>query len=502
MLRRWIPCWIALGLAAPGPAQIPDRVSFQGRLVEDGQPVTGMTSFEIRLFDAATGGTPLHSESELVTLDAQGTFFTEIGDDGPALDPLIFTQPTWVDLVYGGLDLVPRVEVLPAPTALLAKEAMGIRNGNLHLLELSSQTVTAPASSPMVFDLAEVLFYGTDYLYSAPVTIEETLDLLGPLFVGGASDFGGDTVFGGASTFEEDVEAKRKLSVVGDLDVGGTLVGSGGFHYLTSTSSFAFGDTSSVLDISGFVIIGADEAVQVNGGDEVLVSSQGEVRTEAPTVTIDLSGGLLPGRRYGVTVGPDIFQSLDAGGLSGAAGPDTAWEFGTTGSSVRSPEVSLISLTDMALSATGVLGLESPSLISIEGLTLVSGEVQVEGGGVRAKQSSQLGLRDYVPPEGPLMPTGGSISIQSSFVVIDGSAPATPLSQILGGLDGDHVTLYKQPGGQSVQVQHAGPGPGNGQILLDSGRGRPFLMQNPGDNLSLVRFGNDWFETCRTVNGP
>ncbi len=68
-------------LAAPAFAQVPQDMTFTGRLVDNlGDPLAGMVSLELRIFDADTGGTQLYSEQHLfIPLDVTGGFSVQLG---------------------------------------------------------------------------------------------------------------------------------------------------------------------------------------------------------------------------------------------------------------------------------------------------------------------------------------------------------------------------------------------------------------------------------------
>ena len=65
-------------------AQVPSLINYQGRLTAaDGAAVTGTKNFSISIFDAATGGNLLYTETiGAVTLDANGVYSFQFGGTG------------------------------------------------------------------------------------------------------------------------------------------------------------------------------------------------------------------------------------------------------------------------------------------------------------------------------------------------------------------------------------------------------------------------------------
>jgi hypothetical protein len=65
-------------------AQVPSLINYQGRLTDaGGAPVTGSKNFAISIYDAATGGNLLYTETiGAVTLDANGVYSFQFGSAG------------------------------------------------------------------------------------------------------------------------------------------------------------------------------------------------------------------------------------------------------------------------------------------------------------------------------------------------------------------------------------------------------------------------------------
>lgn len=110
---------LALGLAAfPAiGAAAPVHVPYSGQLADGGAPLSGAHTLTVSLYDAPTGGTLLHSQSEPVQVE-QGVFHVDlIVDDG------IFAthDSLWVGVsVDAAAELEPRVRIGAVPYAVRA----------------------------------------------------------------------------------------------------------------------------------------------------------------------------------------------------------------------------------------------------------------------------------------------------------------------------------------------------------------------------------------------
>jgi hypothetical protein len=114
----------ALGASAAGA--VPNLLTQQGRLFDkSGQPVTGATNFILTLYDAATGGTSLWTETQTITLDS-GYFSIRLGEI-QALPPGLFDGAAKYLGVRVGTDpeMTPRQPLVSVPYALVAGNVLG-----------------------------------------------------------------------------------------------------------------------------------------------------------------------------------------------------------------------------------------------------------------------------------------------------------------------------------------------------------------------------------------
>lgn len=127
----------------PTPAVPPEPAAegftYQGALKEiSGAPLTGVKTVEFRLYDAATGGTPLWGRSCKVFLNDKGLFNIGLSDEvGDAIEGTTSTaplaallarasaSPLYVGLTVVGSDgeIAPRQRLLPVPYASFAADS-------------------------------------------------------------------------------------------------------------------------------------------------------------------------------------------------------------------------------------------------------------------------------------------------------------------------------------------------------------------------------------------
>ncbi|MEM6289418.1 MAG: hypothetical protein AAF845_19930, partial [Bacteroidota bacterium] len=112
---------LALTTAASAQTLVPREIPFQGVLQDGGAPVTTSTDVTFALFEAASGGTAVWTETQTVTPDADGAFAVRLGA-GAAL-PGDVGRPLWLEVAVpsgggGSQVLGPRTALGAAPYAL------------------------------------------------------------------------------------------------------------------------------------------------------------------------------------------------------------------------------------------------------------------------------------------------------------------------------------------------------------------------------------------------
>jgi hypothetical protein len=100
---------------------VPGTINYQGRLTDgNSDPVTGNVSMNLKLFDAATGGSELYSENiGTVTLDENGVYSFQFGAGG-IVGALTSASSHWLELSIDGAAQSPRERILSVPFAQVA----------------------------------------------------------------------------------------------------------------------------------------------------------------------------------------------------------------------------------------------------------------------------------------------------------------------------------------------------------------------------------------------
>jgi len=148
MTRSRIPAIAASGLlcivAAPAAAQVPPLVGFQGRLLRaDGTAASGTAGVAFSVFDAATGGSPLWTETQTLGL-SDGYYSTLLGLVNAVPAGLFDGASRWLEIAVGGEVLAPRQRVGAAPFALAAQSVRG-GTADVALLKVGGTTVVDAA---------------------------------------------------------------------------------------------------------------------------------------------------------------------------------------------------------------------------------------------------------------------------------------------------------------------------------------------------------------------
>jgi hypothetical protein len=131
----WLAILAMTLMTAPAFAEVPQYMTFSGRLVDDaGVPLVGEVAFELWIYDDPTGGNALYAEDHYpVTLDAQGSFSVLIGTGGEFMpgiphdfDATLFSgADAYVGIVLlepTFARLTPRVPLSSVPWALVAQQ--------------------------------------------------------------------------------------------------------------------------------------------------------------------------------------------------------------------------------------------------------------------------------------------------------------------------------------------------------------------------------------------
>ena len=107
-----------LFLTIPGVyADVPDEITYQGRLLSAGSPETGPTEVRFSLWTAETGGSEVWSELHSITPNNDGIYTVVLGSNSAVPDTY---ENLWIELAVEGTTLAPRKKLTSAPYALNA----------------------------------------------------------------------------------------------------------------------------------------------------------------------------------------------------------------------------------------------------------------------------------------------------------------------------------------------------------------------------------------------
>jgi len=135
-----IPVAVVLCLALPANAQTPPLLGYQGRLLRgDGTAATGTASVGFAVFDAATNGSALWSETQTLGL-SDGYYSTFLGLVTPQSEALFDGAPRWLEIRIGAETLAPRQQIGTVPYAAAARSVAG-GSASVASLQVGGQTV-------------------------------------------------------------------------------------------------------------------------------------------------------------------------------------------------------------------------------------------------------------------------------------------------------------------------------------------------------------------------
>jgi hypothetical protein len=136
--------------AAAGFGEIPNKINYQGRLVDvtTGAPLTGTHEMTFRIYDSAVDGILLWSESMPVTADSGGVISVILG--GINTIDISFDDACWLEVEVDTETLEPRREIASVPYAFHASDA-----DNLGGLGSSGYVVEGEAGSVTSYMIAD-----------------------------------------------------------------------------------------------------------------------------------------------------------------------------------------------------------------------------------------------------------------------------------------------------------------------------------------------------------
>ena len=102
-------------------AAAPNLINYQGRLVDtNGNPLSGTYNITFTVYDAATAGTSLWTETQSVTLE-NGIFGVKLGASTPLTSNVYSADTRYLGVAVGSdPEMTPRAQLVSVPFALSA----------------------------------------------------------------------------------------------------------------------------------------------------------------------------------------------------------------------------------------------------------------------------------------------------------------------------------------------------------------------------------------------
>ncbi len=164
-------------------ADVPDEITYQGRLLLSGAPVTTATSIVFRLYQTLGGGSAVWTETHgSVTPDSEGIYTVILGSTLAIPDGY---DALWLELEVAGNTLTPRKKLTSAPFVLRAGTLPGLGvvgqatfGGNLgigetspvNLLHIQGSGTSGQVTAAMILENSHSGTLGLDITGSAGIS--------------------------------------------------------------------------------------------------------------------------------------------------------------------------------------------------------------------------------------------------------------------------------------------------------------------------------------------
>jgi len=119
------------GLCANSFAGVPQMINYQGELTDDtGTPLDTTVSITFTIYDDATGGNPLWTETHPSITTSSGRFNVMLGTMVPITDNIFAEAQRWLGItIEADPEITPRTEFLTAPYAFRVSTVDGATGG-------------------------------------------------------------------------------------------------------------------------------------------------------------------------------------------------------------------------------------------------------------------------------------------------------------------------------------------------------------------------------------
>ncbi|MFH1429816.1 MAG: hypothetical protein ABIH39_08770 [Candidatus Margulisiibacteriota bacterium] len=230
-MKRIILGGLLIMLVGVAAIAVPNSISYQGRLMENGVLVTGAKEFDFAIYDALTGGASLWSVDDVSVECRQGIYSVELGDVGNPVTPGILAGGSaYLQITVGSDVLSPRIKLTSVGFAL---EAGGITDGAVKDVDVASDAAIAWSKvSKSGATAAEVGAQALDadltVLAGGAVSVDASA-AVGSVFVDSSGQVGIGTL-----------TPEAMLDIVGGLKVSGNIIAATSGNIAIGTSAAPF----------------------------------------------------------------------------------------------------------------------------------------------------------------------------------------------------------------------------------------------------------------------
>lgn len=219
-------------------AAVPETIQYSGALAIEGSPMDGRADLSFKLYNSASGGSSIWSESHAGHAINGGQFGVELGSQSP-LGPALDGGPLWLEVSVNGVVLSPRQQVSSAPYALRALDAETFGGHEPSDFLSASTPMTAESviyagrsSTPQVQGALDQLFTLLDGLQA---TVSDQGDMLSSL----STELASTTAELAALRIEYDLSVSENQQLSAELE---------------SMQLWSIGADSSLFDLSAAVL--------------------------------------------------------------------------------------------------------------------------------------------------------------------------------------------------------------------------------------------------------